>query len=129
MKKKNGFNSGIYLAAYWFPVIMYMVIIFYFSSLPQPLGKEVKVNSYILHIIEFFILAALLLRALNNNSNILIKENRYFVVIAITALYAVSDEFHQYFVPGRVADVFDALADIFGGLLIYLKYWYEKRLN
>ncbi|MGB5540538.1 MAG: VanZ family protein, partial [Gammaproteobacteria bacterium] len=32
-------------------------------------------------------------------------------------LYGVLDEIHQYFVPGRQADVLDVLADVSGGLL------------
>jgi VanZ family protein len=32
-------------------------------------------------------------------------------------LYGVSDEFHQYFVPGRSVEALDVLADALGGLL------------
>ncbi len=41
---------------------------------------------------------------------------------SFAALYGISDEIHQSFVPGRSADVWDLVADIFGaiaGALIY----------
>jgi len=40
----------------------------------------------------------------------------WLVVLAVT-LYGILDEIHQYFVPGRSADVYDALADASGALL------------
>lgn len=48
--------------------------------------------------------------------------HRTFRVVALWtlllgALYAASDEFHQLFVPHRVADVADWAADVFGVLL------------
>jgi len=38
-------------------------------------------------------------------------------IIALVALYGLLDETHQYFVPGRSADVYDVIADVTGGLL------------
>jgi VanZ family protein len=38
-------------------------------------------------------------------------------------LYGISDEIHQYFVPGRSADVMDVAADFVGaawGVLLYM---------
>ena len=39
------------------------------------------------------------------------------VVIALASLYAVTDEFHQSFVPGRVCDPADWLTDTLGAAL------------
>ncbi len=39
------------------------------------------------------------------------------MTVLITFLYGVSDELHQWFVPGRHADGIDVLADGLGGLL------------
>ncbi|MEL3901393.1 MAG: VanZ family protein [Treponema phagedenis] len=39
------------------------------------------------------------------------------IVIGITALYGLSDEVHQYFVPNRSSSVYDLLADITGACL------------
>ena len=48
-----------------------------------------------------------------------IKRNRFCVVpsIAVGGLYAVSDEIHQYFVPGRSCEVRDMIIDTAGVLL------------
>ena len=35
----------------------------------------------------------------------------------LAVLYGLSDEFHQLFVPGRSAELYDALADGVGGLI------------
>lgn len=39
------------------------------------------------------------------------------VSIAIVLLYAVSDEFHQYFVPGRSSEIRDVLIDTTAGVV------------
>jgi VanZ family protein len=36
------------------------------------------------------------------------------VVFAVGTCYAATDEFHQWFVPGRQCDVFDFLSDAVG---------------
>jgi len=40
--------------------------------------------------------------------------------ILIASLYGISDEIHQYFVPGRHSDVWDWVADTLGALLAIL---------
>ncbi|MDB4516167.1 VanZ family protein, partial [Crocinitomicaceae bacterium] len=40
-----------------------------------------------------------------------------WLIAALVTLYAMLDEFHQRFVPGRESDVFDVMADVIGGLL------------
>lgn len=39
------------------------------------------------------------------------------LVILFCVLYGISDEFHQYFIPGRTPSFFDLLADFTGGVL------------
>lgn len=43
----------------------------------------------------------------------------HVVLVAIGALYAATDEWHQIYVPGRVPDVNDWFADLVGLLLGY----------
>lgn len=43
-----------------------------------------------------------------------ITMSRGFTAVALGALYAASDEWHQSFVPGRSADPADWLADVIG---------------
>ncbi len=45
------------------------------------------------------------------------KSRQVWLAITVVTLYGVLDEFHQHFVPGRVADVYDVIADMVGGML------------
>ncbi|GAB4532846.1 MAG: hypothetical protein Fur0018_21730 [Anaerolineales bacterium] len=42
----------------------------------------------------------------------------------LSVLYALSDEFHQYFVPGRASDWQDVLVDALGAALVV---WVSRR--
>jgi VanZ family protein len=44
-----------------------------------------------------------------------------------SVVYGVLDEYHQKFVPGRTADVYDLLADTGGALLFIAVAWMLKR--
>lgn len=71
----------------------------------------------VLHLVEYGVLAALLLRATDKPA----------LSLLIAGLYGVSDEVHQYFVPGRSASVYDAIADVAGaGLICGLWYWRKR---
>ncbi|MGH8657315.1 MAG: VanZ family protein [Gammaproteobacteria bacterium] len=45
------------------------------------------------------------------------RKKGMVVVLTVTILYGISDEFHQSFVPGRQPSWYDVLADGLGGLL------------
>ena len=42
---------------------------------------------------------------------------RFFIVFSLCGIYALSDEIHQYFVPGRVCDIKDVALDVTGVLI------------
>lgn len=55
----------------------------------------------------------------------------FLLSVAITAMYAATDEFHQLFVPGRSGEIRDVVIDtigaVIGGLVfLYLATAYEK---
>ncbi len=56
-----------------------------------------------------------------------------WLALLATSAYGASDEWHQYFVPGRSCDVMDWLADTAGGALAIACYhgwpWYRARLE
>ena len=68
------------------------------------------------HFMVYFILGALAQRACWHSA----KQKRPMRVLAVAvaacALYAVSDEIHQYFVPGRSMMISDMLLDSVGAL-------------
>jgi VanZ family protein len=71
------------------------------------------------HSAEYAILAILVARpALATRSRL--SRNQVVPLLGLCFLYACSDEVHQYFVPGRVADVLDVAADTLGASLALL---------
>ena len=52
------------------------------------------------------------------------RSKKYFISFLCTVLYAMSDEYHQTFVPGRSGEIRDVLIDscgaLFGLLFVYL---------
>ena len=87
-----------------------MAAIFYFSA-QQSVGPELPAFTRVIaHFSEYFILAGLWIWAL------LPALGRRALVVgaAIAFAYAISDEFHQSFVPGRDSDPVDVLVDTIG---------------
>jgi VanZ family protein len=72
--------------------------------------------SWTAHFAEFAVLASLLWLALRSS----LRVPRYATAIAfaLTAMYALSDEVHQSFVPGRMPDVRDWIVDVAGAALV-----------
>lgn len=111
---------------YWLPALLYAGLIFYLSSLPQPLpegGLEFQRKDLVLHALEYFVLSALLLRAFLYSS----VKRQYLYAILFSALYGISDEVHQLFVAGRVFSVYDIIADAVGACLVLLFLLFEKK--
>ena len=74
------------------------------------------------HFTEYFILGLLVYNLIYSN-----QKKAYFAII-ICVLYAISDEIHQLFVPGRSCQVLDVIIDSSGSLLgIILLYIYKYR--
>ena len=69
------------------------------------------------HISEYIILFILVYRVIVIYIK---KEKARLYAVIIIFLYASSDEFHQYFVPGREAAFRDVLIDTSGGLIAML---------
>lgn len=57
-----------------------------------------------------------------------LATGRVWVAVLLATLFGVSDEIHQYFVPGRAADVLDVVADGVGALLGALVVAFLSRL-
>ncbi|MBI4300266.1 MAG: VanZ family protein [Chloroflexi bacterium] len=96
----------------WLLVLAWMGLIFYVSSrsqLPTGHGALGEAVSFGGHLSEYAILGGLLRWALSARAGLL--------TLAIAVLYALSDEFHQSFVPGRNASALDFLVDILAASL------------
>jgi VanZ family protein len=103
----------------WLPVLVWAGLIFALSSTPDlgtGLGGWDLVLRKVAHVAEYAILGALLLRA----------TDRTGLAFALGTLYAVSDEFHQSFVSGRVGSPLDVAIDALG-LAIGITLWQLAR--
>ncbi len=91
----------------WLPVVAWAALIFVLSAQPDlstGLGTWDLVLRKLAHLAEYAILGALLLRAV---------VERVPALVAGVA-YAVSDEIHQSFVPGRLGAPLDVAIDAVG---------------
>ena len=68
------------------------------------------------HFTEYAILALLAARAFRGSSTGWLRERWFLVSLAFVVVYALSDEFHQIFVPTRTASIHDSMIDSLGGL-------------
>lgn len=131
----------------WILVFSWMALIFYFSSQVASESNNLSTGLTIIfknminnifsgfdfstealnhflrktaHFSIYFILGILLKNALRYENFSYIKSNFYSIMTGV--LYAISDEFHQSFVPNRgpqVSDIFiDSVGVIFGVLFL-----------
>lgn len=114
-------------AARWAAVTVWAGLIFFLSSQSHLPGPEVVFIDKVEHAFVYGVLAFLLARAWLPRLGHLPPRVRWALIVLATALYGVSDEMHQAFVPNRSADPFDALADLTGGALGALGYWLAVR--
>lgn len=135
MKRKN------FMA--WLFVFVWMGLIFYLSHQSASESSQLSggVVAFVLHILHtifpqsievsafhtfirkgahffaYFILGILIYRALWG------RWKNFFMALFIAFLYAVSDEVHQLFIPGRSGEFRDVLIDSAGaatGILLYI---------
>lgn len=134
----------------WWPVAAWMSLIFLFStelfsgantsSFLRPLLSSLfpamtadQIDTVHLtmrklgHWSEYFMLAVLIARALNAKPQRQSQLRRTAGAIAIATLYAVSDEWHQSFVPSRSASIVDVLIDSCGAITGAL--WHTRHSN
>ncbi len=105
---------------YWLPPLLLMAATFYLSSqpnLPRAPGEAFDaLVKKLAHVGEFALLFMLLARALGSGRY---SPRSLDVSWLLTATYAISDELHQSFVPGRHAKWFDVVIDASGALLLW----------
>lgn len=102
---------------FWMPVIFLCLLIFYNSSHPCPESiPDLPFLDKIIHCSVYGLLGGLIFRAIRNRKDYRRQTGWLFLAILLTALYGISDEIHQYFVPERTADILDVVADILGGI-------------
>jgi VanZ family protein len=109
----------------WLAVILWMGLIFFVSAIPSigtPLEPVYDFTfKKLAHATEYGILTALVFNAVRIHIRYKGRALRTAVLIAI--LYAVSDEWHQTFVPGREGTLRDVAIDAVSavGVSIWLR--------
>lgn len=115
----NFFEKNKFIAISF--MVLIIGIIWYFSSIPASpsSGEGFKYKSNIYHFGIFFILC---LFAIISFSNCGKSENGKGIAIILSIFYALIDELHQSFVPGRSVSAGDFITDSAGILLATIFY-------
>jgi hypothetical protein len=116
-----------FVLTYWLPVCIWLLVIFSFSANPAIPTSQIHWQDFIVkkaaHVIEYAILSTLIFRALYNSG--VSKKASVYVSFILCVVYALTDEFHQSFTPGREPRLRDVGFDTIGaGLAQYLIWIY-----
>lgn len=110
----------------WFTTIIIGIGIFIISNTPSyGIGSGNNYFSIIYHFFTFFFFGLLLMI-----SSVKGKHTEFFIpAITLSIFYAILDELHQYFVPGRFCSYGDIITDSAGIFLAFLIYFLIIKLR
>ncbi len=113
----------------WGPPLALMALIFFLSSRPKLPGPENPLWNLLVkkggHFVVFGALAWLYVRALTDERPARARD--YWLAWGLTLLYAISDEFHQSFTPGRHPALSDVVIDQLGAATALLIHRWRSR--
>jgi VanZ family protein len=131
-------NKFVFLR--YIPLIIVSGGIIYLSSRPGLKSDFTPAIDYALrkgaHVLEYFLLFHTLWFAFVGSSFFRMSQSRFItvsaMVISVSMVFALSDEYHQIFVSGRTAKpldiVFDALG-VFAGYVLVSIFWRGKSVE
>ena len=148
-------NRILNFLRYWLPAIVWMVLIFSFSSDTQSFHHSSKYFEPLLHwlfpkmsqptiemlhhsfrkychVAEYAILGWLAWRAIRKPVKRDPRAWRWAeagLALAVVFAYAAGDELHQVFVPARTAQISDVLLDTCGGAIALLALWLRQKIS
>jgi len=100
----------------WGPAAGWAAVLFMLSALPDLGGfARFPFSDKVAHAGLYAVLGVALAWGRSRSA----KPVAHVLLLTLGALYGVSDEWHQMYVPGRIPDVADWLADLFGLLAGY----------
>ena len=148
----NKFNYKKYKVKFisWISVVLWMALIFHFSAQPATQSKEISNGvmevlvetvekvapnraadldiqrlHYLIrknaHFFSYLVLGILVLNARRRSGRL--GDSSAVIALIICIFYAISDEIHQLYVPGRSGELRDVIIDSVGasvGIVIYL---------
>lgn len=115
--------------SYRAPALAWAMILFVLSSIPD-LSSPLAVSEWddkIEHFFAYAIFGALLVRALAMRRRLPVVRD-CTVALVLGIVFAMTDEWHQGFVPGRSMDMLDCVADAIGVIIgAYGYLWLSQR--
>ena len=112
------------------PLALVMGTIFFISHQP---GDNISLPHFpgadkLAHMISYSVLAGTVFFAWSEEQKNSNPRTLIFYTFAFCILYGISDEFHQSFIPGRTASVYDLLADCVGAAVVCVFWarWQKK---
>jgi VanZ family protein len=100
----------------WFAVVLWMGVIFVLSSIPSLESPFAPLYDFVLrklaHMGVYAVLTVLLFHALRKHTDS--KRHAWLLAALLASIYALSDEWHQAFVPGRQGSFRDVGIDTLG---------------
>ncbi len=97
----------------WGPALAVMVAIFCISSMSSP-PRLSDVPDVSAHVVAYAALGISLLRGFADAQWDRVTLRSTLLAVAFAVLYGLTDELHQWFVPGRTPELRDLIADSCG---------------
>ena len=114
---------------YQLPALLWALLIYVSSSIPSERIPDFSIFRFdkAIHFCLYFLFSLFTYRALRYQDRFprVARHALSLTLLAIVA-YGASDEIHQYFVPGRQADVHDLLADTLGACVLVAGVWWKE---
>lgn len=117
---------------YRLPVYIYAGVIMFYAYTPKPIPPQLNFPNVdkLTHIIEYLVLAYLVLRMIRSVGNKFSNKMNVFFAVYSATLYGGLMEIYQLFIPFRSCDIYDLTADFAGaiiGALIYYQIFMRKK--
>jgi len=114
----------------YIPLVLYWCVLLVLTSIPGKYAPNIGVSDKIEHSGAYLVLAVLVNFTYMFQRKIpeFYKKPVIFTFFTIV-FYGLVDEIHQMFIPGRMADVRDLIADVIGGIVGILIVQLIKKIN
>tara|TARA_B100001964_G_C13800001_1_gene408343 strand:+ start:50 stop:445 length:396 start_codon:yes stop_codon:yes gene_type:complete len=111
-------NSSLFCFLVWLPTVAYCGLIFYLSSQEIPIEVNLfAMQDKAIHFMEYGVLSLLFFISLRKSAPGYNIKAAAVLAIIFSGLYGISDEVHQYFVPGRESSIGDVTANFIGAIV------------
>jgi VanZ family protein len=100
------------------PLVIYWIVLLSATSFPTTSLPSIGISDKVMHFTAYFILGVLLNLTLifQSKYNLLRQKNSLYTLL-FGSIYAIIDEVHQHFIPGRFMEFMDFTADFLGLVL------------